>query len=503
VGLLCAAGLAASAAAFPNTASDASQQWYLAVDNAWSAWATEPQLAPVKVAVIDSGIDAGDPAFAGRIAAGRSFVPGSSWRTDENGHGTFVAGLIAASPPAGQGMAGIAFNTKLLIAKVVQGDGNVSAAAEARAILWAVAEGARVINLSLGALRDPQDPEFDGYSQVEHDAVEYAASRGIVVVAAVGNGTNAPKQPWDYADWPAALPHVLGVAAVNRDGSVPGFSNRDAAFADIAAPGVGIFSTIPRNLVVASDPGCNGEPFSNCGPAWLSNAEGTSFAAPQVAAAAALLLGVDPALTGDQVDWLLERSATDVNAATGCAQCPSGRDALTGWGLLDVKRAVDNLCAGAALPAPVTYEPNDSVGDASPLGPLPRTLTSSLDFWDDPTDFYSIVLPRGAQVVARLGAGDAAGLVLRLWAPGTPRAATSDPHSSQLVATSTLAGGEQVLRATTAEAGRYSLEILDGAPSRFPAAYALAVSLGATAAPPLPAPPAPPPAGASAGLSCP
>ena len=130
--LVCAAALAASAAGFPNTAPDAAQQWYLTTDNAWSAWPTEPRLAKVKVAVIDSGIDAGNPAFAGRIAAGRSFVPGSSWRTDTNGHGTFVAGLIAASPAGGVGISGMAFNAKLLVAKVVQASGEVSATAEAR-----------------------------------------------------------------------------------------------------------------------------------------------------------------------------------------------------------------------------------------------------------------------------------------------------------------------------------------------------------------------------------
>ena len=502
---MCAAALAATAAGFPNTAPDAAEQWYLALDNAWSAWPAEPHLAAVKVAVIDSGIDAGNPAFAGRIAAGRSFVPGSSWRTDTNGHGTFVAGLIAASPTGGVGISGLAFNAKLLVAKVVQANGEVSATAEARAILWAVDQGARVINLSLGALRDPQDLEFDGYSQVEHDAVEYAVGRGVVVVAAVGNGTNAPKEPWDYADWPAALPHVLGVSALNENGSVPAFSNRDPVFVDLAAPGVDIFSTIPRNLVVASDPGCNGQPYSNCGPAWLTTAEGTSFAAPQVAAAAALLLGVDPKLTPDQVDWLLERTATDADAATGCAQCVRGRDSLTGWGLLDVKRAVGYLCSSSPLPAPVAYEPNDSTDDAYPLGALPRTLTSSLDYWDDPTAVYSLSLSAGAPLVARLSSSAAARLTIRLWAPGTPGAALTGARSNYLVSTSTFAHGQTLLRARAVSAGRYYLEILDGAETRFPATYSLSVAAGPTGAP---APAAAAagrllPADATAKLTCP
>src|ERR1700759_2825855 len=85
--------LPAAALAFTNTDPDAAQQWYLSQDNAWTAWATEPHLATVRVAVIDSGIDAGHPEFAGKIIAGASFV-GGSWKTDTCGHGTFWAGGI-------------------------------------------------------------------------------------------------------------------------------------------------------------------------------------------------------------------------------------------------------------------------------------------------------------------------------------------------------------------------------------------------------------------------
>ena len=136
-----------------------------------------------------------------------------------------------------------------MIAKVVEPDGSVSLRAEVAAIRWAADNGARVINLSLGGVRDPLDPKLDTYSPLEQAAVEYAYSKGAVVVAAVGNGPQSPATPWGFAHYPASLPHVIGVSAVRQDGSVPDYSNRDAVYNDLAAPGDGIFSTIPTNLV--------------------------------------------------------------------------------------------------------------------------------------------------------------------------------------------------------------------------------------------------------------
>ena len=94
-----------------------------------------------------------------------------------------------------------------------------------------------MINLSLGGVRDPDDPRIDTFSPLERDAVAYAYSKGVVVVVAVGNGPDSPSTPWGFADWPASLPHVIGVAALREDGSVPDYSNRDALFVDLAAPG--------------------------------------------------------------------------------------------------------------------------------------------------------------------------------------------------------------------------------------------------------------------------
>ena len=153
---------------------------------------------------------------------------------------------------------------------------------------------------------------------------------------------------------------MVGVSAIRQDGSVPAYSNRDAIFVDMAAPGDNIFSTIPQSLVdVRAAPTV---PYSDCGPTEFRDAIGTSFAAPQVSAAAALILGQDPSLRPDQVTWLLERSAADESAANGCTLCPPGRDALTGWGRLDVQAALTDLTTGTPLPPPDRYEPNDDAG---------------------------------------------------------------------------------------------------------------------------------------------
>src|SRR5205085_11872714 len=120
----------------------------------------------------------------------------------------------AAATNNGTGIAAVAPSARLLVAKVLTPGGTIPLGAETRAIRWAADHHARVINLSLGGVRDPLDPKQDTFSPEERRAVEYAVRRGALVVAAVGNGDDAPVEPWGYASYPAALPHVLGVSAV-------------------------------------------------------------------------------------------------------------------------------------------------------------------------------------------------------------------------------------------------------------------------------------------------
>jgi subtilisin family serine protease len=405
--------------AFAPTDPLAKRQWYLDEINAFDYWPQLPPFRPpVYVAVIDSGIDGSHPELENRIEEARSFVDNLP-RKDAQGHGTFVAGLIAAETNNGQGIAGIGFPVKLLVAKVVRADGTISPEAEAKAIRWAVDRGARVINLSLGGTRDPLQPDRDTFSQLEASAIDYAVRNGVVVVAAVGNGDQAPSMPWDYANYPAALPHVIGVSALGRDGSVPMFSNRDATLNDLSAPGEDIFSTLPRALTEVR-PLCVEQGYSSCGSKEFKRGEGTSFAAPQVSAAAALMLSEAPTLAPEQVSLLLRRSVLDVSPLSGCKVCELQYDVYSGWGRLDIASAVK--AAHGELPRADQFEPNDEAGDrAAKLGKQSATLRlqATLDYWDDRVDVYRVWLRKGRQFTARANGFGEIETVLRLWRPGT------------------------------------------------------------------------------------
>jgi subtilisin family serine protease len=407
---------AAGSAAFVPDDPLVPRQWYLGSIHAFDYWPVLPvDAAPVRVAVIDSGLDVDHPEFLGRVALTQSFVGGDV--TDRQGHGTFVAGMIGAALDNAVGIAGIAFPAELLIAKVVRGDGTIAPAEEAKAIRWAVDNGAQVINLSLGGLRDPRDPNQDSYSRIEQAAIAYAYSKGAVVVAAVGNADDAPKTPWHYASYPAALPHVIGVSALTADGSVPAFSIRDKVYNDIAAPGVGIVSTLPRAMTT-SHPSCLDQGYSICGPPEFRPADGTSYAAAQVTAAAALLFAARPALTPDQVMSLLEHSAADVSAATGCVRCELGRDRYSGWGELNVTAALKALTG--PLPPRDRYEGNDQAGDqAFTLYGSSIDVKATLDYWDDNVDVYKVRLRRGQTMSVSLRGSAGTDTNLVLWRPGT------------------------------------------------------------------------------------
>jgi Subtilase family len=434
-----------TADAFVPTDPLASQQWYLADSRMFDFWPDAPPVLPeVLVAIVDSGVDAGHPDLLDRISEARSFVSGSAG-TDTVGHGTMVAGELVAALDNGEGIAGAAFPAKLLVAKVVSPNGTIPLEAEADAIRWAADRGARVINLSLGGPRDPDNPDRDTYSAVEQSAVDYATSKGAVVVAATGNCQAAC--PYKYASYPAALPHVLGVSALAQNGVTPAFSNRDRLYNDIAAPGRGIVSTFPRDL---TDPACGHVGYSICATAEdYRLGDGTSFAVPLVSAAAALLISADPELSASQVISILSLSAVDLGEP--------GHDRQTGWGRLDVTAALQALQRGD-IPPPDAFEPNDDAGAHGRKLAGRRTIDATLDRFDDPTDVYELRLRRGERVSVTLDGPPETNTNLVLWRPGTESVVSTPPRG--LVAdVADHPGAKQQLRYRVATGGWYYLQV--------------------------------------------
>ena len=404
------------------------QQWHLPLIRAFEAWPDPPALEAVLVAVVDSGVDGEHPDLMDRIEDARSFVSTPA-TTDTIGHGTMVAGEIAATTNNAGGIASAGFPVRLIIAKVVSAGGSIPLEAEAKAIRWAVDRGARVINLSLGGRRDPANRDRDTFSELEAAAVRYAVERGVLVVSVTGNCDSAC--PYRYASYPAALPHVVGVSAIRADSTVPAFSNRDRRFNDIAAPGVGIVTTFPTAL---SEADCTPAGYTICAPEEYRRAEGTSFAAPLVSAAAALLLAVRPELTPHQVRSVLRSTATDISRI--------GRDGKTGFGRLDIAAAVARLAE--PLPPPDRFEPNDDEGQrAFPTffarGTRSRVLAATVDFYDDARDVYRVLLKRHQIMTVTYRASKALDADLVIWPPGTKSVGRSATSAKEIEALGTRA----------------------------------------------------------------
>ena len=276
--------------------------------------------AGVKIAVVDSGADLQAPDLADKAPHAWSVVSRSNRVRDTLGHGTFVASLAAGSASNGVGISGFGGDARLLVVQALDSDGYLTDVDEAAAIVYAVRHGAKIVNLSVGG------PET---SLVEQRAIRWAARRDVLVVAAAGNGHDEGNQP----EYPAALLQPLGsrgrggtglaVGATTMDGIRAYFSNT-GSYLSLAAPGYNVFAAEsadapwPRAQLPWASPGYYG---------WAS---GTSFSAPQVAGAAALVWAANPRLTARQVAEVLKRSA----AGTGWSP-------QLGWGRLDAASAVE------------------------------------------------------------------------------------------------------------------------------------------------------------------
>ncbi|MDQ3757931.1 MAG: S8 family serine peptidase [Actinomycetota bacterium] len=273
-------------------------QWGMQRVNAPAAWDLTHGSNAVTVAVLDTGVNRFHPDLLGKVVAATNHTDSPSTE-DLVGHGTHVAGIIAANTDDATGVAGLGWNTTIRSIKVLDDSGAGDFSDVAAGIREAVVAGARVVNMSFAG---------DTLSMAIRDAVAQARAAGLVVVAATGNGAGTERT------YPAAHDGVIGVVATDREDGVPAFANR-GPWASIGAPGVGIVSTWKTGYGVE---------------------DGTSMAAPHVSAAAALVFAANPELTGDQVRARLGESALRVPATGTAFQ----------WGRLDVLGALRGSVPG-------------------------------------------------------------------------------------------------------------------------------------------------------------
>ena len=297
------------------------EQWGLKAIHAPEAWEVTQGDPSIVIAVVDSGIDSDHPDLVPNLVPGYNFISDTANADDDLGHGTQVAGIIAAKSNNGLGISGVAPGCKMMPLKVLDANGEGTAADVAEAIIYAADNGCRVINLSLGTY---------AWSEALKEAVEYALSSNCVAVASAGNNAG------DTPCFPAAYPSVISVTAVDYSSKPCFFSNR-GMFIDVAAPGFDVHTT-------------------EMGGGYKA-VKGTSPAAAHVAGLAALLISSDHDISGGSVRAVVSATAADLSAA--------GWDSETGKGLVDCSAAIHERKTSE-------YDVGIARLDALPRAPLPN-----------------------------------------------------------------------------------------------------------------------------------
>ena len=346
------------------------------------AWDVTRGSSRVVVAVVDTGVDANQPDLRGAVLPGYDFVNSDSDPRDDHGHGTAVAGVIAARAGNRLGGAGVCSRCSILPVKVLDAAGNGNDARIAAGIVWAVDHGARVINLSLGG---------PGTSPELTNAIVYATGKGVIVVAAAGNAGSTRQY------FPAGDPRAISVAATT-------FVDRRYSWSNFGG------------WVRVAAPGCNVAPMLGGGYADFC---GTSSASPLVAGLAGLAFSAEPAATAREVEQAL------VSAA---APLPD----VVQYGRIDAGRTLSLLKPAAVTRAGVTFR--GTTGSTAPTYRLEvgeGTLTATLRFARGKRLALSLFPADGNKPIAsvsgrsplRLSAAPAAGAVtFRVGRIGSARA---------------------------------------------------------------------------------
>lgn len=272
------------------------------------AWDYETGEGTVVVAILDTGIDYDHPELAGQIVPGYDFVHQRADASDDNGHGTHIAGIVAAQMNNGLGSAGVCPGCRIMPVKVLDAS-NIGVWSEiVQGIVFAADNGANIINLSLGSSEE---------SDAVQRAITYAQSKGVLVVAAAGNSRS------EELFYPAAYADVLSVVATDEHDRIWALSNY-GQYIDVAAPGYLVYS-------------------SNIGNEQFSFMTGTSMAAPFVAGLAGLLLSQDPSRTPAAVSELILESADDLGEP--------GWDPVFGFGRINAHDALVELQGASETPS--------------------------------------------------------------------------------------------------------------------------------------------------------
>ncbi|MEK7867313.1 MAG: S8 family serine peptidase, partial [Planctomycetota bacterium] len=315
----------------------------------------------VCVAVLDTGVDLDHPDLHASLDAGYDFVNSDSDPDDDTGHGTAMAGLVAADGANGQGITGVAQGVRILPVKVADSHGRASLSDVAQGIQYAIGRGARVILLSLGARQG---------SDALAAAVENAIGNGAVIVASAGN-----ENVHDTL-YPAAYSGVLSVVGSSKDGNGLALSTALGRKSDVAAPAEGLLSCCPNG--------------------WYREVSGTSASAALVAGAAALVASRNPNLGGGAIAGLLRRSRREIPLV-------ESHGAWFDFGTLDLADAVARAVSGQADPAVARVS-------CVPREPLPgQAAHLEIVVENRGASAADVLLSTGG---AMMGAGDAQSLTL-------------------------------------------------------------------------------------------
>ncbi len=323
-----------------------SAYWQLANTDLPDAWSLSTGSANVVVAVLDSGVDSGHEDL-GTFVPGHNFVDGGADTSDDNGHGTAVAGIIAAQGGNGKGIAGVCWKCRIMPVKVLGANNSGSWSDVAAGVIWATDHGARVINMSLG---------LPSGSHSIAAAVSYAESHNVVVVASSGNENTSAR------DYPAAYPGVVSVGGVDETGTRYANSNGNVLF--------GKWGSNYGSWVDVDAPGCVNStwPTTSAHPSGsYTYFCGTSASAPFVAGLAGLALSYVPGASASEV----------VNAIESTAHQTADRNSA--YGLIDAKAA---LTALASLPpgSTVSFTPSAVSGKAPLTVSFANTSTKAGPF---------------------------------------------------------------------------------------------------------------------------